>query len=42
MPHPEAYISYYTHPNWSTRMKKKEVGDGYYIFKNCIDYFKEM
>lgn len=40
MPHPEAYINFYTHPNWRTR-SKKEHGDGFYIFKNCVDYFKK-
>jgi len=40
MPHPEAYIDFYTHPNWRNKPKKK-YGDGYFIFKNCVDYFKK-
>lgn len=39
MPHPERHISYFQHPN-HTRDKVDEPGDGWYIFKNAINYFK--
>lgn len=40
MPHPERHISYLQHPN-HTRVHLNEVGDGLYIFKNAVKYFKE-
>jgi phosphoribosylformylglycinamidine synthase len=39
MPHPERHVSYLQHPR-HTREKKEEKGDGYYIFKNAVEYFK--
>jgi phosphoribosylformylglycinamidine synthase I len=39
MPHPERYISYLQHPN-HTRDKLDDEGDGFYIFKNAVDFFK--
>ena len=39
MPHPERHISYLQHPH-HTRDKVDEPGDGFYIFKNAVDYFK--
>lgn len=39
MPHPERHISYFQHPQ-HTRDKVDEPGDGWYIFKNAINYFK--
>ncbi len=43
MPHPEAYINPYTHPNWA-RSKEEgtlaEHGDGFAVFKNAVDYAK--
>lgn len=39
MPHPERHISYLQHPH-HTREEVDEPGDGYYIFKNAVDYFK--
>lgn len=42
MPHPEAFLSLYNHPNWA-HMKRNhpdlpEDGDGLKIFKNIVDY----
>lgn len=39
MPHPERHLTYLHHPR-HTREKLSEKGDGYYIFKNAVDYFK--
>jgi phosphoribosylformylglycinamidine synthase len=40
MPHPEAYLHYTQHPKW-TRLPLPEKGDGYYIFKNAIEFLRE-
>jgi len=45
MPHPEAFLSLYNHPNWG-QMKRKnpnisEDGDGLKIFKNIVEYIKK-
>ena len=42
MPHPEAFLSLYNHPNWS-QMKRNdpkisEDGEGLKIFKNIVEY----
>ncbi len=39
MPHPERHLTYLHHPR-HTREQQDEKGDGYYIFKNAVDYFK--
>jgi phosphoribosylformylglycinamidine synthase I len=39
MPHPERFFSYIQHPN-HTREKIPGEGDGFYIFKNAVEYFK--
>jgi phosphoribosylformylglycinamidine synthase I len=39
MPHPERHVSYLQHPR-HTRERRPEKGDGFYIFKNAVDYFK--
>ncbi len=39
MPHPERHISYLHHPH-HTREEVDEPGDGFYIFKNAVDYYK--
>jgi len=39
MPHPERHLTYLHHPR-HTREKRDEKGDGYYIFKNAVEYFK--
>lgn len=38
MPHPERHVSYQQHPR-RTREKVDGRGDGYFIFKNAVDYF---
>jgi len=38
MPHPERHISYLQHPD-HTRQKTKQLGDGFYIFSNAVQYF---
>jgi len=39
MPHPERHISYLQHPR-HTRQKVGKMGDGFYIFRNAVNYFK--
>lgn len=39
MPHPERHLTNLHHPR-HTREERDEKGDGYYIFKNAVDYFK--
>jgi phosphoribosylformylglycinamidine synthase len=39
MPHPERHIAYLQHPN-HTRKRLNKIGDGLYIFKNAVKYFK--
>jgi phosphoribosylformylglycinamidine synthase subunit PurQ / glutaminase len=39
MPHPERYIRFTQHPQW-TRKKPKEFGDGFAIFRNAVDFIK--
>lgn len=43
MPHPERYLTPYTHPHW-TRLKQEgklpTEGDGMKIFRNAVDYFR--
>lgn len=40
MPHPEKYVSRYTHPRW-TREQLPEEGDGLKVFKNMVEYAQE-
>jgi len=44
MPHPEAYLSLYNHPNWSQLKKDNphisEVGEGLKIFTNIVEHIK--
>ena len=45
MPHPEAYLSLYNHPDWG-RMKRRnpqisEEGQGLQVFKNIVGYIKD-
>ena len=40
MPHPERHVLGTQHPRW-TREGLQEYGDGFMIFKNGVDYFKE-
>jgi len=44
MPHPEAFLSLYNHPNWG-QMKRQdsdisEDGDGLKIFRNIVEYIE--
>ncbi len=39
MPHPERHVSYIQHPNHQ-KQEKNGAGDGLYIFKNAVNYFK--
>lgn len=41
MPHPERYISKYHHPRW-TREKLDNEGDGLAIFRNAVEYAKNL
>jgi len=44
MPHPEAYLSLYNHPNWGQRKRMNpmisEEGEGLQIFKNIVEHVK--
>jgi phosphoribosylformylglycinamidine synthase len=42
MPHPEAYLSIYNHPDWNRRRKEshQEEGEGIMLFKNIIQYIQ--
>ncbi|MCF7791388.1 MAG: phosphoribosylformylglycinamidine synthase I [Victivallales bacterium] len=44
MPHPEAYLSPYNHPNWRTAKESGTLrceGAGTLIFRNAVEYIKE-
>jgi phosphoribosylformylglycinamidine synthase len=45
MPHPEAYLSLYNHPNWAQRRRMEpgipEVGEGSRVFKNIVEHIAE-
>jgi len=38
MPHPERFVDYTQHPNW-TRRRQNEAGAGLSIFQNAVRYF---
>lgn len=40
MPHPEKFVTKYTHPRW-TRERLPEEGDGLKIFRNMAEYARE-
>jgi phosphoribosylformylglycinamidine synthase len=40
MPHPERHIDPTQHPRW-TRQEPAEVGDGFQVFKNAVEYFAQ-
>ena len=43
MPHPEAYLSLYNHPNWpklKLEGRSNEEGQGLHIFRNIVEYIK--
>jgi phosphoribosylformylglycinamidine synthase subunit PurQ / glutaminase len=39
MPHPERYIKFTQHPQW-TRKKPKDFGDGFAIFQNAVNFVR--
>lgn len=45
MPHPEAYLSLYNHPDWARRKRQNpgisEEGEGLHIFRNIVEYIGE-
>jgi len=41
MPHPEAYLSLYNHPDWPKRKREgvaNEEGEGLQVFRNIVEY----
>lgn len=40
MPHPERYVKFNQHPNWTRQRPWKKEGDGLVIFKNAVEYAK--
>ena len=40
MPHPERYLHKYMHPHWTCK-SLDEVGDGFTIFKNAVNYTQQ-
>jgi len=46
MPHPEAFLSLYNHPNWSQLKRQNpeisEDGEGLKIFSNIVEHIKEI
>lgn len=44
MPHPEAYLSLYNHPNWGQIKRQhlniSEEGEGLKVFKNIVEYIE--
>jgi phosphoribosylformylglycinamidine synthase subunit PurQ / glutaminase len=46
MPHPEAFLSLYNHPNWATLKRENpqisETGDGLKIFENIVNHIKDL
>jgi len=42
MPHPEAYLHYTNHPQWSRTHPQGEEGMGVTIFRNAAHYVKKM
>ncbi len=46
MPHPEAFLSIYNHPDWGAKKRAgfegNEEGDGLKLFRNIVEYFKTI
>ncbi len=46
MPHPEAFLSLYNHPNWGQLKRQNpnisEYGEGLKIFRNIVEHIKEL
>ena len=43
MPHPEAYLSIYNHPDWARRREAaggNEEGEGLRLFRNVVDHIR--
>ena len=45
MPHPEAYLSLYNHPNWGQLKRQNPAisddGDGLQVFKNIVEHIRQ-
>ncbi|MDI6826436.1 MAG: phosphoribosylformylglycinamidine synthase subunit PurQ [Candidatus Aenigmarchaeota archaeon] len=41
MPHPEKFIHKWTHPYWTRLPGSSDVGDGFAIFKNAVEFAKK-
>jgi phosphoribosylformylglycinamidine synthase len=41
MPHPERFVEITQHPNWR-RMRPDTIPHGLAIFKNAVDYARQM
>ena len=41
MPHPERFIRWTQHPRW-TREPPRDVGDGFHIFENAVEWVKSI
>ena len=39
MPHPERFVRWTQHPRW-TRERRREHGDGFFIFRNAVEWVK--
>ncbi|OWP63828.1 phosphoribosylformylglycinamidine synthase [Hymenobacter amundsenii] len=46
MPHPEAFLSLYNHPDWARRKRAdssiSEEGDGLWLFKNIVEHIQRQ
>ena len=42
MPHPEKFIQKWTHPYWTRLSRMSDVGDGFIIFKNAVEFAKKL
>lgn len=39
MPHPERFVDFTQHPNWTRQPRQQEAGQGLRLFQNAVDYF---
>lgn len=42
MPHPEKFIHKWMHPYWTRLSELSDVGDGFIIFKNAVEFAKKL
>lgn len=42
MPHPERYLTKYTHPYWTASPELPEEGDGLQLFRNAVEYARKF